>query len=174
MLFRSLLISRQFLTSRFIMGDEVPPLLKRRKEGGQRIVPVILSPCLWQHHRWLEPIQARPKNAAPLSGMNEHQAEDALSKLAGEIWDLVKDKPTHSSAAPPSPSASVSTLAPTRLPAVRSAPGQTLRLYGREALLVNLSTALKDAEVLAVCGFRGNGKSSLIRALMAQAGSDLV
>ena len=166
-----LLISRQFLTSRFIMGDEVPPLLKRRKEGGLHIIPVILSPCQWQHHRWLEPIQARPKNAAPLSGMNEHQAEDALSKLAGEIWDLVKDKPTLTSAAPPG--ASTSTLAPTRLPAVRSAPGQTLRLYGREALLGNLSTALKDAELLAVCGFRGNGKSSLIRALMAQAGSDM-
>lgn len=164
-----LLISRQFLTSRFIMGEEVPPLLKRRKEGGLRIVPVILSPCQWQHHRWLEPIQARPKDAEPLSGMDEHRAEDALSKLAGEIWDLVKDKVTPHSA--PLPAASVPAPAPTRQSPVRSAPGQVI--HGRDALLGNLCAALKEADVLAVYGFRGNGKSSLIRALTSQAGSSL-
>jgi hypothetical protein len=42
-----LLVSRDFLTSPFILGKEVPPLLPRRQEQGIRLIPVILSPCQW-------------------------------------------------------------------------------------------------------------------------------
>ncbi len=158
-----LLISRQFLTSSFIMGEEVPPLLKRRKEGGLRVIPVILSPCQWQHHRWLEPIQARPKNAAPLSGMNEHQAEDALCQLAGEIWNLADQTPAHPSA--PRTETSISGAIASQS-ARRIASYQAMQLYGRESLLNEICATLNSADAIALYGFRGNGKSSLIRAMM--------
>jgi hypothetical protein len=83
-----LLISAHFLTSQFILGQEVPALLQRREQQGIRVIPMIVSPCQWQRVSWLKPIQARPKDGKPLSGMSEHGAEEALSTLAGEIADL--------------------------------------------------------------------------------------
>ena len=85
-----LLISAHFLTSKFILGKEIPPLLQWRQEQGIRVVPVILSPCQWQRVGWLKPIQARPKDSQPLTGMTEHDAEAALSTLVGEIADLTE------------------------------------------------------------------------------------
>src|SRR5512143_2997534 len=60
-----LLISAQFLTSKFIRGKEVPALLQRRQQGGVRIIPVILKPCAWTRVSWLKSIQARPKDGKP-------------------------------------------------------------------------------------------------------------
>jgi formylglycine-generating enzyme required for sulfatase activity len=84
-----LLISAQFLTSKFIRGKEVPALLQRRQQGGVRIIPVILKPCAWTRVSWLKLIQARPKDGKPLSGMSEHDAEAALAVLAEEVADLL-------------------------------------------------------------------------------------
>jgi hypothetical protein len=83
-----LLISADFLTSRFILGQEVPPLLQRRQEAGIRVIPLILSPCAWTRIPWLRPIQARPKDGKPLSGLSKHDAEAALASLADEIAGL--------------------------------------------------------------------------------------
>jgi len=50
-----LLISADFLTSKFILGEEVPRLLERREKEGLRIFPVIVKPCAWQHVKWFGP-----------------------------------------------------------------------------------------------------------------------
>lgn len=83
-----LLISRHFLTSKFIAGQEVPPLLQRRQAKGVRVIPLIISPCLWDRIDWLKAIQGRPRDGKPLSGMSQHDADLVLSNLAGEIADL--------------------------------------------------------------------------------------
>ena len=157
-----LLVSKNFLTSGFIMGNEVPALLQRRQAANVRVIPVILSPCQWHLHKWLMPIQARPKDGAPLTGMSEHDAEHALSSLAGEIAELVRQRP----------SASAHAQTAAIQPEVRVKPDSTIRspkLYGREPLLNQLTTALQRDEVLAIYGFRGNGKSALIRQLQKRA-----
>lgn len=83
------LISKDFLTSKYITGTEVPMLLKRRIEAGVRVIPVIVKPCAWQNLGWLKPINARPIDGRPLSGMTDHDAEQALADLASEIDDLL-------------------------------------------------------------------------------------
>lgn len=83
-----LLVSVHFLNSKFILGNEVPALLRRRLEQGIRVIPVILSPCQWRKVPWLQSIQGRPTDGKALSGMSEHDADEALSALAGEIYDL--------------------------------------------------------------------------------------
>lgn len=88
-----LLVSANFLTSDFILGQEVPALLQRRQEEGIRVVPLVLSPCPWTRIAWLSSIQARPKDGKALSGMSEHDAETALAALAEEIHDLGKAPP---------------------------------------------------------------------------------
>ena len=89
-----LLISANFLSSKFILGEEVPRLLKRRKEEGLLVIPLILSPCAWQAVPWLASIQGRPKDNKPLSGLDKNKKEQCLADLAMEILDLLKQKTT--------------------------------------------------------------------------------
>jgi hypothetical protein len=95
-------VSADFLTSLFILGQEVPPLLERRQEQGIRVIPLILSPCAWTRVPWLSAIQARPKDGKALSGMTRHAAEAALAVLAGKIADLLLG-PVSGSASVPTP-----------------------------------------------------------------------
>jgi hypothetical protein len=57
-----LLISRNFLTSNFILTNEVPALLQRRIREGLPVIPIIVSACAWEQVDWLAPIQCRPKD----------------------------------------------------------------------------------------------------------------
>ena len=106
-----LLISADFLSSKFIQGKEVPPLLERREKEGLRVIPLILKPCPWQTVDWLSKIQGRPIDNNPLSGLSEHDQDDCLSKLALEINALLNNIPpstkpdTPATPATPSPKA---------------------------------------------------------------------
>ena len=42
-----LLVSADFLTSDFILDEEVPKLLKRRDQEGLLIFPILIKPCAW-------------------------------------------------------------------------------------------------------------------------------
>jgi hypothetical protein len=86
-----LMITASLLTSDFILRDEVTKLLKRREKEGVRIIPLIVRDCPWEEVRWLSPIQARPKDGRPLSGMAEHEADTAMSALVRELAGLIKD-----------------------------------------------------------------------------------
>lgn len=83
-----LLISADFLTSGFILDQEVPKILERRIKEGIRVIPVILLSCQWKAVAWLSGIQARPADGKPLSSLTKAKAEDALSDLAGELLQL--------------------------------------------------------------------------------------
>ena len=85
-----LLISANFLTSKFILDEEVPRLLERRAKQGVRVIPLIVKPCVWTQVKWLSPIQARPKDGRPLSAGNENQIDADLAALANEIATIVK------------------------------------------------------------------------------------
>jgi tetratricopeptide (TPR) repeat protein len=80
-----LLISKDFLTSGFIRGTEVPHLLQREREEGLRVVPLFVRPCAWQAVDWLAAIQGGPKNAKTLSEHRKAQADKMLADLALEI-----------------------------------------------------------------------------------------
>jgi hypothetical protein len=78
-----LLISTDFLTSEFIRDTEAPALRKMRKERGLKLIPVIVRPCQWKTHAWLQALEARPKEGS----LHEAGAlaEKHLSDLAGEV-----------------------------------------------------------------------------------------
>ena len=85
-----LLISANFLTSNFILRDEVPTLLEKRDKDGVRVIPVIVKPCAWQTVPWLAKLQCRPKDGRPLSAGDENQIDQDLADLALEINSLLK------------------------------------------------------------------------------------
>ena len=84
-----LLISANFLTSKFILDTEVPRLLQRRASEGVRVIPLIVKPCAWQQVKWLSPIQARSKDGKALSLGNDYQIDTDLAALANEIAGIV-------------------------------------------------------------------------------------
>jgi hypothetical protein len=84
-----LLVSANFLTSQFILGEEVPRLLERRDTEGLRIFPVIVKPCAWQTVGWLSRMQVRPKDGRPLSAGDEHQIDADLTSIAEELAAIV-------------------------------------------------------------------------------------
>src|SRR4029453_8374246 len=43
-----LLVSADYLASRFIQEEEQPNLLQRRQEIQLRVIPIIVRPCTWQ------------------------------------------------------------------------------------------------------------------------------
>jgi hypothetical protein len=85
-----LLISVDFLTSKFIRSTEVPSLLARRQSGGLRVIPLIVHPCAWQNVGWLAAIQCRPRDGHPLSKGSKSQVDTDLAALALEISKLLK------------------------------------------------------------------------------------
>jgi hypothetical protein len=86
-----LLISKDFLSSGFIRGTEVPHLLKRRREEGLRVIPLFVHPCAWQAVDWLAAVQGGPKDAKTLSEHRKAQADKILADLALEIQGWLKD-----------------------------------------------------------------------------------
>lgn len=107
-----LLISRHFLNSDFISNKEIPKLLQRREQDGLKVIPIMLTPCSWNHVDWLSAIQGYPKDNKPLSGMTEHQIDEALAKLAN---NLVKDDKSQSKINPQSTTKLENQTAPTKL-----------------------------------------------------------
>lgn len=85
-----LMLSDNFLSSNFILNEEVPRLLQRRQSEGLRIVPVVVEPCLWNQVQWLSKKQLRPKDGRPISGGNDHQIKTELVAIAEEIAAMVK------------------------------------------------------------------------------------
>lgn len=85
-----LLVSANFLTSPFILGEEMPRLLERRDKEGLHIFPVIIKPSAWDKVGWLSRMQCRPKDGRPLSAGNEHQIDADLAAIATEVCDLLK------------------------------------------------------------------------------------
>jgi hypothetical protein len=85
-----LLISAHFLTSSFILQEEVLRLLTRRQQEGLPIVPILLMPCAWRQVPWLARMQLRPLDARPLSAGNEYQIETELTAIAEEIAALIQ------------------------------------------------------------------------------------
>ena len=78
-----LLVTADFLASKFIQRTEVPRLLERRGSEGVRLMPLLVKACPWSRTGWLASIQMRPTDAVPLT---EHSSKSrALSEFAEEV-----------------------------------------------------------------------------------------
>lgn len=154
-----LLISADFLTSNFILKQEVPKLLQRRISEGIRVIPVILRSCAWLQVSWLKGIQARPKDGKPLASMNKSKAEIALAALAEEVIRLV----------PPS-SANLTQdgthFVPPENIFLAKLPQTDCTFLGREKELKLLDTAWADGgrtHILVLVAWGGVGKTALVK-----------
>lgn len=66
-----LLVSPDYLASRFIQEDEQPKLLKRREEMKARVMPIIIRPCVWQSEEAISFFKSCRKTDRPSSNFQK-------------------------------------------------------------------------------------------------------
>jgi tetratricopeptide (TPR) repeat protein len=152
-----LLISANFLTSKFILEEEIPRLLTRRAKEGVRVIPLMIKHCAWKTVGWLSQMQVRPKDARPLSAGNANQVDIDLAELAGEIYRLLGRDNSSSEAKGFVP------LPPQKI-SISRMPVNSPNLFGRDQELELLDRAWRDAEtnIVSIIAWGGVGKSALI------------
>ena len=84
-----LLISIDFLNSKFITEIEIPEIFNRKKEDGIGVHPFIVSSCDWQSVEILEKILARPLDGKPYNKFGKANKDEILSDFAKEVWSKV-------------------------------------------------------------------------------------
>jgi hypothetical protein len=128
-----LLVSQNFLASRFIMQQELPPLLDAARRNGVVIFWIYLSSCLYEQTE-IASYQAAHDISRPLDILTKPQRQGVLSEVCFRLVRLVQaPTPGVKSEEPPSPAA---------------AGGQDRRL---ECFLL-LTEALQEAERAAMGG----------------------
>ena len=85
-----LLVTANFLTSDFILREEIPRLLQRRATEGVRVFPIIVMPCPWKKVGWLSRMQVRPKNGVPVGKGSKFQQTEKIAAIAEEVADIIK------------------------------------------------------------------------------------
>jgi len=83
-----LLVSAAFLASDFIAGNELPPLLAAAEEEGALILPIILSPCLFEDTPELSRFQAFNPPSKTLEEMSDPEWKRVLVTVSKQIKDI--------------------------------------------------------------------------------------
>jgi len=84
-----LLVSPDFVASRFIQEKELAHLFQRRVEEGLRVVPIIVRPCLWQSEPVIKDLQALPKDGKPVISFSKENGD--RDQVWAEIGKVVEN-----------------------------------------------------------------------------------
>jgi tetratricopeptide (TPR) repeat protein len=86
-----LLVSADFLDSRYAYGVEMTQAFEQSKQGRTRVVPVILHDCEWNSpDSPLGKLQALPRNGVAISSMPARKVPTALTQVAQGLRKLAK------------------------------------------------------------------------------------
>ncbi|HYN37867.1 MAG TPA: SUMF1/EgtB/PvdO family nonheme iron enzyme [Rhodospirillales bacterium] len=84
-----LLISKHFIDSDFCYGTELTAALEREARGEARVIPVILSPCLWQKLPFAR-LQAVPRDDRAVTASYWANEDEAFNEVAARIEAVVE------------------------------------------------------------------------------------
>lgn len=87
-----LLISADFIASDFIAENVLPSLLSAAERKGVTILPLILSPCLWEIVDGLAKFQSVNPPSKPLISLAKGEQEEYLVRLSKAILQAVDDR----------------------------------------------------------------------------------
>jgi hypothetical protein len=82
-----LVVTVDFLASRYCTEVELPAFFEGRARRGLQIVPILFSSCLWRAHPWLSKLQFLPRDARPVD-LWPNRAQ-VLTAVCKEIERLV-------------------------------------------------------------------------------------
>ena len=124
-----LLISADFLASEFIANNELPPLLARAQSHGTVILPLIVSPSLFEYTPELARYQAVNSPSKPLSKLSKAKQEAVLVDLARAVLGALKRVSGQQTGTASEKTPSTATLATTvKILFLASNPDETARL----------------------------------------------
>lgn len=141
-----LLISVDYLNSRFIRERELPTLRRRHESGSLIVIPVLARACAWDQVTWLAHMNIRPRNAQPIWTDAGGRVDSKLAQLSEEIAGIVSN---------PEPRASVRHNVPL---------SSGHLVIGREAELRRVLAAIRhdsDKTTVEIIGSEGSGRSAL-------------
>src|SRR5258706_15771443 len=149
-----LLVSANFLSSKFILDEEVPRFLQRREKNELHIIPIIIKPCTWHLVDWLKRMQLYPKDAKPLSSGTTHKIDENLAAITEIIYTILGDSKTAS---------------PTEL-YLGKLPVTDAYIVGRERELSILDAAWNNRKLHLVrfIAWGGVGKTALVNKWLSQ------
>jgi len=163
-----LLISADFLSSDFIMKEEVRYLLERRESDGMTLIPVLLWPCTWRAVPWLEEIQMLPRDGQSVAIDFDGRWAQPFADVANLIFEILDD-PDYQPPAPPPPTwPDPDKVDITRLPETG------VELFGRRAELELLDEAWDSSalNIVSLVAWGGVGKSTLVNRWLEHMAAD--
>jgi hypothetical protein len=84
-----LLITKNFLSSKFMLQGEVARLLERHQSNRLIIFPVIAQECAWRNVNWLARMKVRPRSEKAIWRDGGRYADADLAAIAGEIANIL-------------------------------------------------------------------------------------
>lgn len=84
------LVSAEFLASDFISEHVLPKLLSRAAYGGTTIIPIIISPCLFDRSELSVFQTIRTPNGRPLTALKRAEQEQILVNVAETILEVLE------------------------------------------------------------------------------------
>ncbi len=85
------LISAPYLASDFVVKEEIPYLLERRRGAGMLLLPVLLDECPWKKVPWLRDIQLLPRDGKTVRSLRAAKAKKTLSEVAELLADRLAE-----------------------------------------------------------------------------------
>ena len=91
-----LLVSPDYLASRFIQEEEQPKLLQPAQEISGRVIPIIVRQCMWQSEPVLKDIQSLPKSGKPVITFSKENGDrdQVWTEIATAVEKRAKEKAT--------------------------------------------------------------------------------
>jgi TIR domain len=86
-----LLVSADFIASKFIAENELPPLLQKAERGGATIIPVIVSPCGFHREEKLSRYQSVNSPSKSLESLSYSESEEVLTRLTEAVEGALMD-----------------------------------------------------------------------------------
>ena len=95
-----LLVSPDFLASKYCYGREAARALERHKAGTARVIPVVLRPCQWERTP-ISGLQALPTDARPVTRWEDVDEAwlNVANGIAEALEEVESDAPTGSTSA---------------------------------------------------------------------------
>jgi hypothetical protein len=165
------LVSRNSLSSRFILDIEIKQMLERHHAGGAHLYPIVITSVDLGAAPWLLRLNLKPTNGTALELYESGPRNKVMSDLAAEIRQIIERAAVDVAVAKENRSevGVPSLIDYGRLPETPYA-----KLVGREAELKQLDETWADEKIniLSLVADGGVGKSALINAWLVRIQAD--
>ncbi|WP_417818727.1 Hsp70 family protein [Tritonibacter scottomollicae] len=84
-----LILSPAFLSSEFVLNEEIPRIFAEHERRGMKILPIMARPCAYALHNDIEKLQSAHDPKEPLAVLSSGRADEILADVAVKISNLL-------------------------------------------------------------------------------------